>query len=183
MHRLIVIVLVFAFLGSAGPSGFSQLRNLSPYLQDRINAEHTFFILKDDAGSASFGWAFEWTHLSVNAYADKQAIFVWHFKDGTKTYSLLGETIGEAGMVTSYLVTSESQNLEDARRQKKQPMTRSNYPVKIEFCIGEVGTDGIYKPEMLVDAACFDGSGIEYGHTYHFAECKSGEGLTENPAQ
>jgi hypothetical protein len=171
MYRSIGIILIALFLSSAGPSGFSQLRNLSPYDYDRINAEHTFFVLKD-ANTASFGWACEWTHMTANAYPEKHGIFLWHFKDGSKAYSHHEEYIGDTGKLTAYLPKDESPNLEGSKREKIQPMTRTNYPVKVELWVGEAPDNAELKLEELVDAACFDAQDIEFGRTYHFSECR-----------
>jgi len=161
-----------ALLNSATPSGMAQLRTLSPYEQDRINTEHTYFVSKDER-SAGFGWASEWTHMTVNAYPEKQAFFVWHFKDGSRAYARQGENIGDAGQVTSYLLKDEALNLESIEHRNIQPMTRTNYPTKVELWIGEVQNQTAFKPEVLVDSACFDAQSIEYGRTYYFSDCKS----------
>ena len=174
MYRSTGIVLLAAFLIGANPSGFSQLRNLSPYDNDRINPEHTFFVLKD-ASSASFGWACEWTHMTANAYPEKHGIFVWHFKDGSKAYSRHGEYIGDTGKLTAYQPKDESSNLEGIKHDKIQPMTRTNYPVKVELWVGEAEDNTDYKLEELVDRACFDAQSIEYGRTYHFSDCGQAE--------
>jgi hypothetical protein len=170
MSQILGTAFILALLTGACPSAFSQLRRISPYTQDRINNEHTFFILKD-ADTAGFGWASEWTQMTVNVYEEKSVVFVWHFKDGTKAYSRQGDHVGDAGMYTSWMPTNESQNLENARREKVQPATRANYPVKVELWIGEAENDTGFKPEFLVDTACFKVQNLEYGRRYNSSEC------------
>jgi hypothetical protein len=71
------------FLIAALPSAYSQLRMHSPYDQDRINPGQTGFILHGN-GMVDFLWASEWTEMTAQSFSDETAIFVWHFKDGTK---------------------------------------------------------------------------------------------------
>lgn len=155
-------------------SGFAQLRNLSEYLQDCINADKTYFILRD-TGTPEFGWASEWTHVTANAIEGKAAIFVWHFKDGSKAYSLQAEDIGDIGKNAGYLLASKSSNLEDVHRKKIQPLTRNNFPVKVELWIGKIENATGYILESLGHAACFNESTIENNRTYHFSECPAAE--------
>lgn len=170
--RILLAASIAMLLNSASPSGMAQLRNLSPYDVDCINAEHTYFVSKDDK-NAGFGWASEWTHMTVNANPEKQAIFVWHFKDGSKAYARQGENIGDAGQITGYLLTDEASSLEGVDHSKVQPLTSGNYPTKVELWIGEVQSQTAYKPEMLVDSACFDAQNVEHGRTYHVSACRS----------
>ena len=167
MKAAFLALLVFTVNSSA----FSQLRNISEYSLDRINADQTLFMLRD-TGTANYDWASEWSNMTVNAYADKTAMFLWHFSDGTKAYSRQGEFIGDAGQITGYLITGKSSNLEDIHGKSIQPMTRSNFPVKIELWIGEVRDSSGYSPETLVDALCLDAKTIEYNQPYHFAHCQ-----------
>ena len=169
---MVLAFLVF-FLNFASPTGFSQLRNISEYSQDRINTDKTYFV-SHDTGAADFGWASEWTLYSSIDYAEKSAMFLWHFKDGSKAYALQAEDIGNAGQGMGYLIAGKSSNLEDVRRKPVQPMTRDNYPVKVELWIGEVGETG-FLPEILIDTACFDPQVIEPNRTYYFSSCKPSE--------
>jgi hypothetical protein len=172
MSRYTRAVCIAALLITAAPSGFPQLRYISPYSEDRINTDQTFFVLKNPT-TALFGWASEWTQLTVQNYEDNQAIFLWHFKDGTKAYSRYVEyDIGDAGKSTSYLLKSNSSDLEDASRKKIQPLTLSNYPVKIELWVGEVSSTG-YRLDTMMGESCLDAKSIELGRTYHFSDCPS----------
>ena len=168
------VVFFVLLLSIAGPPGFSQLRYPSPYSIDRINTDQTCFALKDQA-TASFRWASEWTQMTVQAYEENHAVFLWYFKDGTRAYSTQEEHIGDAGKVTSYLLAKESSNLESIQRNKIQPMTLTNFPVKVELWIGEAENQTAFKTGMLIGAACFNTPGIEYGRTYHFTDCSPGE--------
>jgi hypothetical protein len=161
-------------INAISPSGFSQLRTLSQYTEDRINAEKTYFVLRE-TGAAEFGWASEWTHTTANANPDKSAIFLWHFKDGSKAYSLQAEDIGEIGKNAGYLLSGRSSNLEDIRRKKIQPLTRNNYPVKIELWIGKIEDTTGFSTEIMGDALCLDAQSIEYNRSYHFSSCDPGE--------
>jgi hypothetical protein len=157
------------------PSGFSQLRNNSEYSQDCINLEKTYFILHD-TGTAEFGWASEWTNASADLYADKSAMFLWHFKDGSKFYALQEQEIGEIGKNSGFLLTRKSSNLEDIRRKSIQPLTRNNYPVKVELWIGKTDPAG-FSPEILGAALCLNAKAqsIEYNRPYHFSSCDPGD--------
>jgi hypothetical protein len=169
MSRTIRAFVIVVLLICANPPGFSQLRHISPYSGDRIHADQTYFVLKD-ANTAAFAWASEWTQGTAIDYSEKHPFFVWHFKDGSKAYSRFGIDFGDIGISLDYLLSKESGNLEDQKQNKIQPMTRTNYPVKVELWIGEE-QDG-FKPETRVDAVCFDGQSIEYGRVYHFSDCK-----------
>ncbi len=157
-------------------SGFSQLRNNSEYLQDSINTDKTYFVLHD-TGVAEFWWASEWTNASVDLYSDKSAIFLWHFKDGSKSYSLQEQEIGEIGKNSGFLLERKSSNLEDIHRKSIQPLTRNNYPVKVELWIGKVGESPGFSPEIMGAALCLAAQpqSIEYNHPYHFSSCEPGD--------
>jgi hypothetical protein len=170
-------IAVLALLLIAGSfSGFSQLRNFSDYKQDRINRDQTRFTLKEN-NTAEFSWASEWTHTTANDYSEKCAIFVWHFKNGTKAYSLQGESIDEAGRTTGYLLTKKSSALEDKSHNKIQPMTRENYPVKVELWLGKNEDPAGLEPEMPVDRVCFDAQSIEYNRANTFSDCRESAGI------
>jgi hypothetical protein len=169
MFRIIRAFVIVVLMIGANPPGFSQLRHISPYGQDRINADQTYFVLKD-ANTAGFAWAAEWTQGTALDYAEKHPFFVWYFKDGSKAYSRFGIDFGDVGISLDYLLYKESGNLEDPKQNKTQPMTRTNFPVKVELWIGE--EENGFKPETRVDAACFDAQSIEYGRVYHFSVCK-----------
>jgi hypothetical protein len=169
MHLSSRVTLLAFILIAASPAGFSQLRKESEYSQDRVNTDHTYFVLHD-TGAADFGWASEWTMYSSIDYAEKPALFIWYFKDGSKAYSQQMEDMGRAGQDLGYLVTSKSSNLEDIHRKPIQPMTRSNYPEKLELWIGEAGDTG-FSPKILIDAACFHAQSIEANRTYFFSSC------------
>jgi hypothetical protein len=169
-HTIIRGVFFLILLSVLSASGVSQLRNLSPYTRDRINPERTYFVLRDN-GSAEFVWSSEWTHMTANAYDGKSAIFVWHFKDGSKAYSQQGLGIGEFGKNSGYLVTDKSADLEDIHRKKIQPLTLNNYPVKVELWVGEVSESEGYSLEFLGDDACVQTPSIKYNVTYSFTAC------------
>jgi hypothetical protein len=165
-------VFLFLFLLNAGTiAGLSQLRNLSDYTENRINIEKTYFLIHDDA-SVEFGWASEWTHAVSNGVPEKAAFFLWHFKNGVKAYSLVLEQLGDAGMKTGYLLTGKASNLEDVRRKSIQPMTRENYPVRLELWVGTLTESDGYTLENMVDAACFETQAIESNRSYHFTHCE-----------
>lgn len=171
MRNFIGIACLALCLNAATAPGFSQLRNLSEYSEDCIHKEKTYFTLQEKEG-ADFGWASEWTHTTANAHPEKAAMFVWHFKDGSKAYAQQGELLGDAGQSTGYLLTDRSANLEDVQRKKIQPMSKTNFPAKVELWIGEIGDSNGFSPETLVDAACFNAQSIEYNHSYSFADCQ-----------
>lgn len=170
MHRIPRCTFLLILLSFLTPSGFSQLRNLSEYTQDRIKPDQTYFVLHD-TGSAEFAWASEWTHMTANTYDGKSAIFVWHFKDGSKAYSQQGTGIGDIGKNSGYLLTDKSADLEDIHRKKIQPLTLNNYPVKVELWIGEINDSKGYSPEAFGDEVCIQAPGIEYNVSYRFSEC------------
>ena len=157
-------------MGSLGPFANSQLRNLSQYTRDRINTAQTCFVLHD-TGDAEYVWVSEWTHATAYAADGKSAILVWHFKDGSKAYSQQGKGVGEFGKTTGYLITDKSPDLEDLHRKKIQPLTRDNYPVKLELWIGEIVDSTGYAPEAKGDEVCFNAAAIEYNIPYHFSSC------------
>jgi hypothetical protein len=167
-------IFLLLLMGSLSPFASSQLRNISEFTQDRINNEKTFFILHD-TGEAEYAWASEWTTATAYAADGKSAILVWHFKDGSKAYSEQGTGIGEVGKSSGYLLTNKSRNLEDIHRKKIQPLTRDNFPVKIELWIGEIGDSTGYSPEMLGDEACFKAPNIGNNISNHFSSCRAGE--------
>ena len=157
-------------LNIVASSGFSQLRMPSPYSQDRINLGTTHFVLYDE-NKAGFEWASEWTQETARTYDNKSAVFLWHFKDGTKTYAKQGEFIGDFGMLRDYFATDKASELKDINGKPAQPMTLKNYPVKIELWIGTVDDKAGFTTETLVDSACFESDTIEYGHEYFFNSC------------
>ena len=165
----IAVFLVLLYNSSA----FSQLRNNSEYSHDSINLDKTYFVLRD-TGAAEFGWASEWTNASADFYEEKSAMFVWHFKDGSKFYSLQQKEIGEIGKNSGYLLTGKSQALEDIHRKNVQPLTRDNYPVKIELWIGKLDDSTGFAPEILGAALCLDSKAqtLEHNRTYHFSSCE-----------
>lgn len=171
MQNLIRAICLAFILSTAIPAGIAQLRNLSEYLQDRINTDKTYFALKEN-DAADFGWASEWTHGVANAFPEKAIMFLWHFKDGSKAYARQGDLLGDAGQSTGYLMSDRSANLEDAHRKKIQPMSKTNYPVKVELWLGEIADSTGFSPETLVDTACFNAQSIETNHSYHFADCQ-----------
>jgi hypothetical protein len=171
MRHIFAMAFLAVLLSAASPIGYSQLRNLSEYSQDCIDTQQTNFVLREK-DTADFRWSSEWTHGTVNAYPDKKAMLVWHFKDGSKAYSRQGDMIGDMGQITGYLATDQSSNLEDIHRIKIQPMTSANYPVEVELWIGEIEDSTGFSPEMLVDKACNDEQSIELNRTYHFSRCK-----------
>jgi hypothetical protein len=171
MRHILSMAFLAVLLSAAIPFGFSQLRNLSEYSQDCINTHLTNFVLREN-NTADFQWSSEWTHGTVNAYPDNKAMFVWHFKDGSKAYSQQGDMIGDMGQITGYLATGQSSKLEDVNRNKVQPMTSANYPVMVELWIGEIEDSTGFSPEILVDRVCYDGQSIELNLTCHFSKCK-----------
>jgi hypothetical protein len=170
MERLIKIFLVVLLFNAVASSGFSQLRMPSPYSYDLINLDATRFVL-NEGNTADFEWASEWTQDSARAYDRSTAIFLWHFKDGTKAYARQGEYIGDFGMLRDYLATDSASVLKDVEGNTVQPMTLKNYPVKLELWIGTVDDKAGFTTKTLLDAVCFKPDAIEYGHEYHFGEC------------
>jgi hypothetical protein len=162
---------LFIFLlGAVSSIGLSQLRNLSQFERDCLNRKGTYFILRD-GGEAEFGWASEWTHITSNANDGKAAIVVWHFKDGSKAYSLQAENIGEIGMNSGYFLTAKSSNLEDVHRKKIQPLTKTNFPIKVELWIGALDNESGYSFDLFGDVLCFNEAKIEQNRTYQFTDC------------
>jgi hypothetical protein len=171
MSRCIKGVFLLFLLVSLVPSASSQLRTFSPYNWDRINREKTYFVFHE-TGKAEFVWASEWNHATAYANAEKSAILVWHFKDGSKAYSEQGEGIGEFGKNTGYLIEDKSDKLDDIHCGKIQPLTLDNYPVKVELWIGTIDDSTGYVPEQVGDAVCFEADSIEYNTPYYFSNCK-----------
>jgi hypothetical protein len=170
MNRRIRPVFLLCLIIAAAASGICQLRNLSNYGQDCINTDQTYFVLRDN-GSAEFGWASEWTHLSANNFPDKMAMVIWHFKNGQKAYSRVIELLGDAGGSTGYFLTGKSADLQDVNGKSIQPMTLDNYPVKIELCLGDIVKSTGFSPDTLIDTACLESRKIDYNATYHFTQC------------
>jgi hypothetical protein len=171
MRHILSMAFLAVLLSAAGTSSFSQLRNLSEYSQNGIQFNQTGFVLREK-DVADYHWTSQWTHVAANAYPDKKAMFIWHFKDGLKAYLQQGEYVGDMGQITGYLLTGQSVNLEDVHRKKIQPMTLSNYPVKVELWIGEIEDSTGFAPEILVDRVCLDDQSIELNQAYHFSSCK-----------
>jgi hypothetical protein len=171
MRYLTVALVVACMTGIAIPSGFSQLWNNSEYFRDRINTENTYFILHG-TGEAEFGWASEWTNDTVMSNQNRSAMFLWHFKDGTVAYSLQEQYIGDIGKNSGFLLTAKSSNLEDPHRNRIQPLTQDNYPVKVELWIGNVDDSTGFAPEFLGEAVCLDAQSIEPDHQYFFSGCQ-----------
>lgn len=170
MRYLMSAVCLAFLLNVAAPSVFSQLWNFSDYLQDRINTDQTYFILHD-TGTAEFGWASEWTNETVQNNEYMSAMFLWHFKDGTTAYSLQQQFIGDIGKNAGFLVTAQSEHLEDIHRNQIQPLSRDSYPVKVELWIGEVADTTGYSPEFMGEALCLNAQSIEPDRKYHFSGC------------
>jgi len=171
MCYLMRAVFLAFLLNVAAPSGFSQLWNFSEYLYDRIDTDQTYFMLHD-TGTAEFAWASEWTNETVQNNEYRSAMFLWHFKDGTTAYSLQQQFIGDIGKNAGFWVTAQSQHLEDIHRNQIQPLTRNNYPVKLELWIGEIEDSTGYSPELLGEAVCLDAQSIEPDRKYHFSGCR-----------
>jgi hypothetical protein len=174
MHHIKGAVFLIFLISAMSPLSIGQLRNFSEFSQDRIHSDKTYFVLHE-IGAPEFGWASEWTHTTANDNEGKSAIFVWHFKDGSKAYSLQAEDIGEIGKNSGYLLINRSSNLEDINRQKIQPLTLNNYPVKVELWIGKIGDSKGYSPEILGETACVAASSIGYGIRYRFSSCQADE--------
>ncbi|HSW38765.1 MAG TPA: hypothetical protein VLL97_04665 [Acidobacteriota bacterium] len=170
MHLLIKPALMMTLLCAAAFSGYAQLRTHSPYHQDRINTDATRFTLHE-TDTAEFTWASEWTQETAQSFSDYSAIFLWHFKDGTKAYSRQGKYVGDFGRLTGYDPAESGSALTDGNLNATQPMTRNNYPVMLELWIGKAGESGRVDTQMLVDYVCFEGPGIEYGRPNYFSRC------------
>lgn len=171
MRYLMAAVVLACMLLVTIPSGFSQLWNNSEYFQDRINTDQTYFVLHS-TGEAEFAWASEWTNDTVMNNQNKSALFLWHFKDGTVAYSLQEQYIGDIGKNAGFLLTAKSSNLEDQHRNHVQPLTRTNYPVKVELWIGGVEDSTGFSPEFLGEAVCLDARSIETDRKYFFSVCR-----------
>jgi hypothetical protein len=174
MRRLILIVFLLFLVSAVASSGFSQLRMPSPYFQDRINLEGTYFVLNDGT-TAGFGWASEWTQETAQTFDQITAIFLWHFKDGSVAYVKQGEYISDFGMLRSYLAKEEAPILKDGKGKPFQPMTLKNYPVKIELWIGTADENTGFTTKVLVDTVCFESDTVEYGQRYYFKSCNGVE--------
>jgi len=170
MHRFVEAISLMAVLCVANPSGFAQLRYNSDYSVDRINTEQTSFLLKD-SGAAEYHCASEWTTLTVQTNLTRTVFFVWHFKDGTKGFARQVEYVGDIGARTEFLMTLSFTDLEDQKGTKIQPMTRDNYPVRVEAWIGDSDATSGYIPDILIDKACLDAQTIEFNQPYHFKSC------------
>lgn len=171
MCYLIRVAFLALLMNFTAATAFSQLWNISEYYQDRINPDQTYFVLKE-AGAAEFAWASEWTNDTVMQNEHKSAMFLWHLKDGTTAYSLQEEFIGDIGKNAGFLRTAQSATLEDVDRKRIQPLTRSNYPVKVELWIGEVEESTGFSPQFLGESLCMDAQNIEPNRRYHFSSCK-----------
>ena len=167
MDRLMRAVFLALVLYAASTPGFAQLWNTSEYVYDRINTEQTYFVIHE-SGAAEFGWASEWTNDTVRIYQDRSAIFLWHFKDETVAYSLQEQYIGDIGKNAGFLLTAKSESLEDIGRKQIQPLTRDNYPVKVELWIGNVGDSTGYSPEFRGETVCLDAQSIEFNRKYYY---------------
>jgi hypothetical protein len=156
---------------AAGPFAFSQLRNTSPYVNDRINIENTWFVIYEP-NEAGFGWASEWTQTTARNHAEGNALFKWHFKDGSVAFTEQVQLVGDIGMYLPYLLKEEAETLKDVHGKPVQPLTLDNYPVKIELWIGTPGESADFKPAILVESLCFNEESIEYGYAYYFYGCE-----------
>jgi hypothetical protein len=170
MHRFFRISMAVFLLNAFISAGFPQLRQPSEYMADRINLEHTYFVLYN-SNEAGFGWGSEWTQTSSQNFEEKNALLLWHFKDGSIAYTRQGEYIGDFGMLRPYLMTEESKTLRDLHHNPIQPLTLENFPVKIELWTGEAGDPADFKPETLLDSVCLAEQKIEYGYAYYFFGC------------
>ncbi len=174
MRRITGTVLLAFLMNTAVLPGFSQLRTISEYSHDRINPDKTYFVFHD-TDSVEFAWASEWTHITAQSNLESAAIFLWHFKDGSVAYSLQSECVGDIGKNARYLLTGKSSKLEDVHRKPIQPLTRNNYPVKVELWIGKVEDSTGYTLEALGDMGCFAEPSIEPNRSYHFSACPDKE--------
>jgi hypothetical protein len=161
---------LFALLIGIFSPAFSQLRMHSPYSQDQINPDQTGFLLHDN-GAADFIWASEWSEFTAQSCTHEIAIFVWYFKDGTKAYSRQGQLIADFGQSSGYLLTQKASTLEDGNGNKIQPLTKNNYPIKIELWIGDFEDAKRYTLQSRVDYRCISATSIEANRLYHFLEC------------
>jgi hypothetical protein len=171
MYRLAGRLSALFLLSTLVPAGFSQLRMHSEFVEDRINLEHTYFVLYK-SGEAGFGWGSEWTEDTVQIFEDKNAMFLWHFKDGTVAYTRQGVYVGDFGMLHPYIMTEESKTLKDVHNNPVQPLTLDNYPIKIELWVGTAGDEVDFKPETRIDSVCTDQKKIEFGYAYYFYGCE-----------
>lgn len=163
-------VFLLIFLLTAIPPAIAQLRMHSPYDQDRINPELTRFTLHDSNG-AEFEWTSEWTEMTAQSCTDEAAIFIWHFKDGTKAYSRQGDLVTDFGKNQAYKLSQKSSDLEDENHNRIQPLTKTNFPIKIELWVGTTGEATGYSPKARIDYLCLETKEIEADRTYHFTDC------------
>ena len=170
MHRFVAKISLALWLWFACSSGFAQLRYNSDFSVDRINTEQTSFTLHD-SGAAEYSCASEGTWLSVQTNLTMTVLFVWHFKDGTKGFARQVEYVGDIGVLTEFLMIKSFSDLEDKQNKKIQPMTRENYPVRVEVWIGEYGEAAGYVPEIMIDQACFDAQPVDFNRPYPFKNC------------
>lgn len=171
MDRPIRVVFLALVLYAVPLPCFAQLWNASEYLYDRINIEQTYFVIHD-SGVAEFGWASEWSNDTVRIYQDRSAIFLWHFKNGMVAYSLQEQFLGDIGKNKGFLLAVKSENLEDIHRKQIQPLTRENYPVRVELWIGDLEDSSGYSPELLGETVCLDAQNIELNRKYYFYSCQ-----------
>ena len=171
MKKITSISLISFLLLVAVSAGFSQLRSPSEYNRDGINLDNTYFTL-NESDQAVYGYASQWTQTTARTYEDKDAFFKWYFKDGSTAYIRQGEYVGDIGMITKYLLTDESENLFDDQGKAVQPMTLSNYPIKVELWMGAPEEHAGFDQEILVDAVCNDQNDIQYGNLYYFFPCQ-----------
>jgi len=146
------------------------LRYNSDYSVDRINLEETCFLLRD-SGAAEYRCASEWTTLTVQTNLTRAVFFVWHFKDGTKGFARQAEYAGDIGVRTEFFMTHSFTDLEDQKGKKLQPLSRDNYPVRVEVWLGESEAASGYIPEIPIDKACLDVQTIEFNRPYYFKVC------------
>jgi hypothetical protein len=171
MRQLCKTAFLVVFLAAFNYPGVAQLRYSSDYSVDRINTEQTSFTLHN-SGSAEYRCASEWTTMTIQTNLTKTAVFVWHFKNGTKAFARQVEYVGDIGAQTEFLMINPFTELEDKRGKKIQPMTRDSFPVKVEVWIGEFSDSDGYSPESLIDKACFDSQTIEYDRVYQSINCR-----------
>jgi hypothetical protein len=164
------MIFAAAWMTAVSAAGFCQLRLNSPYYEDRINTDHTYFVLYDSS-SAYFVWTSEWTQPTVQRHYDKPAVFFWCFKDGTVAYSRQLERLEPVGKNLQYIQTSEAPDLLDARGNPTRPLTLENYPVKLELWITGATDDNPFSPLELIDTVCLGEQEIEYEYGYYFSEC------------
>ena len=136
--------------------------------EDRIDTVNTTF-----AFGPNFRWSSEWTSETVATHGDKNVMFLWHFKDGTVGYVFNGNHLSDAPLVGYRMSNAGASPLEDINRNSIQPLTLTNFPVKVELYLGESEFFTTYVPQILIDTVCFGGESIESGQVYHLSreEC------------